>query len=65
MVKATIRQMHVPQACKCQSHNKGVYTCCDSEHEFISHKVMTETLARWTVVQGENACWVYSIVKVS
>lgn len=64
MVKATIRQMHVPQLCKCQYHKAGVFTCSDTEREFASHKEMVETLAKYQRTQGNDPCWMYTIVKV-
>jgi hypothetical protein len=62
MITATVNQLHVPQLCKCVHHQPGVFTCSKQEVRFQSHREMVETLARWTVQQGANACWVYQVV---
>jgi hypothetical protein len=67
MIKVTIQQLHVPELCKCKSHNPEAFVWTRSVKTYESHKALVDELVKWNKMQGEDElarCWVYSVMKV-
>jgi hypothetical protein len=62
-VKVWLRQLHIPQRCRCDSHN-NVFVDSERVAVFANHAAVLRHLSDWRTQQGSAPCFVYEVVKV-
>lgn len=60
----TMRQLHVPQRCKCPSHHEKTWVDQERVATFLNVNKFLQELTNWSGIQGESPCFIYEVRKI-